>query len=374
MRIVVVSGIWPPDVGGPASHAPEIAAALAERGHGVTVVTTASSAPEGRPYPVRWVSRRLPPGIRHLVAIGAIAHAARTADVVYATSMLQRSSFGARLVGCPFVAKVAGDPAYERARRRGLFEGTLDEFQGADVGLPAAWLRRLRSASLRRAAHVVCPSDFLRRIVISWGLPVDRVSVVPNAAPPTSGLASRDELRAAHGFVGPTLVFAGRLTAAKALDVALAAVAQVDGVTLLVAGDGEERSALEAAAGGRVRFLGAVPRARTLELFRAADAAVLSSRWENFPHALVEALAVGTPVVATDVGGVPEIVEDGVNGLLVAPGDPAALAAAIGRLVSDPELRGRLAAAAAPSVARFAPGAIAQRLEEVLLHAARSTG
>ncbi len=97
---------------------------------------------------------------------------------------------------------------------------------------------------------------------------------------------------------------------------------------------------------------------------------MLSSAWENFPHTVVEALAVGTPVIATDVGGVGEIVEDGRNGLLVPSGDPEAFAAALRRFLGDAGLRGRLRAAAAPSVARFAPEEIYARLEEILLTAA----
>jgi glycosyltransferase involved in cell wall biosynthesis len=107
-----------------------------------------------------------------------------------------------------------------------------------------------------------------------------------------------------------------------------------------------------------------------LELFAAADAALLCSAWENFPHVLVEALAVGTPVIATDVGGVGEVVHDGENGIVVAPGDPLALGEAISRFFSSEPLAARLRAAAAPSVARFAPGEVYARLEQILVRAA----
>jgi glycosyltransferase involved in cell wall biosynthesis len=172
---------------------------------------------------------------------------------------------------------------------------------------------------------------------------------------------------------GPTLAFAGRLTTPKALEVGLEALARTD-VALVVAGEGPdgerlERLAAELGLGGRVRFLGVQDRTSVLELFRAADAALLSSRWENFPHSAVEALAVGTPVVATRVGGVPEIVSDGENGLLVPADDPAALAEAIGRVV-EPAVRERMAAAAPASVERFAPERIFGELEAVLRRAA----
>ncbi len=97
---------------------------------------------------------------------------------------------------------------------------------------------------------------------------------------------------------------------------------------------------------------------------------MLSSDWENLPHAAVEALAVGTPVVATSVGGVPEVVHDGVNGLLVPPRSPDAFADAIARLVDDVELRDRLAGAAAGSVAGLSRARIYGELERLLREAA----
>lgn len=366
MRVLVVSGIWPPDVGGPASHAPEVVGFLLERGHSAEVVTTADFPPAEEPYPVRWTSRSLPVGLRHLAAAGMIARRAAASDVVYSTGMLGRTALGCALARRPFVAKLTQDPAFERALRRGQFTGDPVEFQASGA---ARILRAARDQELRRAAHVICPSGFLAELVRGWGVREERISVLPNPAPALPPLPERS-----HGE-RPLLVFAGRLTAPKALGVALEAVAQVPEVELELAGDGDERAALEARAhalalDGRVRFLGPVPRQEVLSLFRRADAAVLSSAWENFPHTLVEALAVGTPVIATDVGGVREIVTDGENGLLVAPGDPDALAAAVRRFLADPELRARLAAAAAPSAERLSPERVYGRLEEILARVA----
>jgi glycosyltransferase involved in cell wall biosynthesis len=96
---------------------------------------------------------------------------------------------------------------------------------------------------------------------------------------------------------------------------------------------------------------------------------VLSSAWENFPHTVVEALAVGCPVIATAVGGVPEVVRDGENGLLVPPGDASALAGAIRRFFDDDELRRRLVEAAADSVAGYTKEAVFTRIEQELARA-----
>ena len=233
-------------------------------------------------------------------------------------------------------------------------------------------LRVARDAELRGAAHVFTPSAYLRGLAIAWGVDAVRVSVLPNPAPALSELAPRDELRRSFELDGPTLAFAGRLTAQKSLDVAIAAVAGVDGVNLVIAGDGDQRARLERGAHECVRFIGVLPRERVLELFRAADATILSSSWENFPHTVVEALAVGTPVISTDSGGVSEVVHDGENGLLVPAGDAAALAAAVRRFFEDEPLRDRLRAAAAPSVVDYSAERVLGRLEETLVRIAQT--
>ena len=376
MKVLIVTGIWPPDMGGPASHAPELAAFLRTRGHEVEVVTTASSAPATEVYPVRWVSRGLPGGVRHLAAVAAIARGAHTADVVYATSMTRRAALGALVARRPLVLKLTADEAYERARRGGRFAGDLDAFQHHRGGLRVRLLRTTRNWAVRRARHVFTPSAYLRELVVGWGIPAERVSVSPNPAPEVPAMPPRDELRAEFGLEGPTLAFAGRLMAAKALDVALAAMARVPEAALVIVGDGPDRAALERqrdelGLGGRVRFLGGLGREGVLRIFRAADAVLLSSRWENFPHVIVEALAVGTPVIASAVGGVPEVVRDGENGLLVPAGDADALAAAIRRLLGDDDLRARLAAAAAPSVESYSAERLLGQIEAELVKAVR---
>jgi glycosyltransferase involved in cell wall biosynthesis len=195
--------------------------------------------------------------------------------------------------------------------------------------------------------------------------------VLPNPAPEPPVFGDRDELRRRFGLDGVALAFAGRLTAQKSLPLLLEAVARTEGVALAIAGEGPELDAVEAGVrrlglGDRVRLLGPLSRDGVLELFHAADGTVLSSGWENFPHSVVESLAVGTPVVATAVGGVAEVVHDGENGLLVPPGDPAALAAAIERFAGDEELRRRLRAAAAPSVESYGVAAVFADLEATL--------
>jgi glycosyltransferase involved in cell wall biosynthesis len=375
MRVLIVSGIWPPDVGGPASHAPEVAAFLRDRGHDVEVVITADREPRPESYPVHWVSRALPKGVVHARALATITAHARTSDVVYTTGMFTRSAAACTLTRTPSVVKLTGDPAFERMRWRGTFTGGLEEFELGVGGVEAAVLRALRSGSLRSATRIVCPSAYLREAVISWGVPPERVTVLPNPVPSATALPDRDAARRRLGADAQVLLaFAGRFGPQKALDVALDAVAATENVTLALAGEGDGAAELRRRAeplGKRVRFLGPLSRDEVLELFAAADASVLSSAWENLPHAVLESLAVGTPVLATAVGGVPEIVEDGVNGLLVPARDRNAFVAAVARFAAEPSLRERLRAGAAASVERFSAEQVYTALEAILQSVAR---
>lgn len=363
MNVLVVSGIWPPDIGGPASHAPEVAAFLAAHGHDPQVVVSADRPPTPEAYPVDWISRASP--FRHAAAVAKIAQLARRADVVYSTGMVGRAGAGASLARRPYVLKMAGDPAFERARRRGLTAASLADFQ-SDRSPATLPLRAMRDGVVRRAAHVVVPSAYLADLARGWG--ARNVTVLPNPAPEIRLERSREELRTRFGMTGFTLVFAGRLTEQKSLELGIAA-ARAANARLLVAGDGPARVRLEAL--GHAEFLGVLPRDDVLDLFRAADASLLSSSWENFPHGVVESLAAGTPVVATAVGGVTEVVRDGENGLLVAPGDVDALAKAITRVSSDRELLQTLRTNAAASVVQYSRHGVYERLLDILVAASR---
>jgi glycosyltransferase involved in cell wall biosynthesis len=374
VNVLVVSGIWPPDPGGPASHAPALARFLSDRGHGVEVVTTASERPPLEPFDVHWVSRHDPAGLRHARVVNLVRKRARRSDVVYATSMVRRGALGAATARKPLVVKLVSDEVFERQSRNGRFEGTLEEFQRVR-GARVSFLRRTRDRALRYARHVFCPSEYLRGIALGWGLDPERVSVLPNPPPELPDLPDRAELRSELGIDGPLVAFAGRLGPQKSVATALDAVARTPAVTLVVAGDGPERDALERRAqdlglDGRTRFLGSLERDGVLRLFRAADASLLSSSWENLPHTVVESLAVGTPVIATAVGGVPEVVRDGENGLLVPPRDPAALAGALGRFLADDALRERLAHGAAASVSTCTEESVFAQIEQALARAA----
>jgi glycosyltransferase involved in cell wall biosynthesis len=184
-------------------------------------------------------------------------------------------------------------------------------------------------------------------------LPPEKVLHLPNGIWPLA--VSRDaDLRAELGIPAsaPLVVSVSVLRAQKALDVLVRAAQRVHAaipeVRVLIVGDGPERDNLtrlvrELALEEVVLFTG--HRSDIGDVLAASDVVALSSAFEGSPLALMESMGAGKPVVATRVGGVPEIARDGIDGLLVPPGDSDALALALTTLLRDPDLRARLGAA-----------------------------
>jgi glycosyltransferase involved in cell wall biosynthesis len=315
------------------------------------------------------------------MAAGAltIVAAARSPEVVYSSGLYYKSALAATLNRIPLVVKLTTDPAYERSRRLGLFSGDIATFQAPLPSPAIRYLKLVRRTLLARAVKIVIPSRYLAEIALGWGLPAERIAVVHNPAPAIGQLAPRGELRRRLGMNGPTFVFVGRLVPAKNLPLAISAFDQVPGARLIVIGDGPERQPLteligQAGLNGKVVMKGALPRSEAIEWLCAADAALLSSAYENFPHAAVEALAAGTPVVATAVGGVPEVIENGVNGILVPAGDEHALAQAMRSVTTDAQLSATLRQGVAATVGRYGADRAYGAIERELLAAVRPGG
>jgi glycosyltransferase involved in cell wall biosynthesis len=235
---------------------------------------------------------------------------------------------------------------------------------------PTALQQRLLG---RRVSRYIAVARYVQEKLarqLPW--PVDRIVVVYNgvdAPPPAAPAAPALRATLAGPQAAPVVFAASNLVPVKGLDVLIDAAALVRGARFAIAGEGPERSALE----GRIAELGIADRVTLLGwredvngLMRAADVFVLSSRGDALPLSALEALAIGTAIVTTRVGGLPEAVEDGVSGLVVEPDDPPALAAAIASLLADPAMRERLAARGRQAFTdRFSSAAMVAGIEAV---------
>lgn len=218
--------------------------------------------------------------------------------------------------------------------------------------------------------HYVCVGRHLAELAAARGVPAERVHVVPNAVKPPTALATPF----ANMGRPPRIVAAGRLHPKKGFDVLVAALAllrdQGEGFDCEIAGEGDERARLEGliaqhGLGDRVRLVGW--RDDVPAFLATGDVFAFPSHQEGFPLVLLEAMAVGLPVVSSAISGPVEMIADGVDGALVPPGDPAALARALAGLVATPQKAAALGVAARAKVlADYGPASLQRRLDAVL--------
>jgi glycosyltransferase involved in cell wall biosynthesis len=254
---------------------------------------------------------------------------------------------------------------FTQAVRRRCKDGSL----GSSAAMAAELAIHTALRAYRHVQVFVCPSRFMAGRMAAAGVFPDRLRWLPHFVSAVSEPLAMD----ASGAV----VFAGRLSPEKGVDTLIEAVGRVTGpVRLDVAGEGPDRERLEAVAArvgeGRVRFLGRLASEAMDALIGEALAVVLPSRWyENQPMIVLEAFARGVPVVASDLGGTPELVRHGTDGFLVPPDDSAALASALQALLSDPaRARAMGKTARERAVTDFAPDVHLARLDRVYAEAA----
>lgn len=277
-------------------------------------------------------------------------------------------------LACPtydFVARGAVCEACLDGRFRHAVQKRCKDGSLASSALLAAETRIHRSTgAYNPVALFLCPSRFMADRMRKAGVYADRLRVINN---PVDGRAFT-----AQSSAGTGVVFAGRLTAVKGIDLAIRAVGGLPGAALHIAGEGPEREALERlathVAPGQVTFHGRLERDALAVLLRSCAVSVVPSRWqENQPLAVLEALATGLPVVVSDLGGLPELIDDGVDGRVFRNEDVAHLASVLGGLLDDVGLARTFGAAGRAKVlAHFAPDRHLARLDELYAEAAQA--
>jgi glycosyltransferase involved in cell wall biosynthesis len=334
---VCVVGPLPPPSGGMANQCEQLVRLL--RADGVPVELVRNNAP----YRPAWVSRvpLLRAVFRLLPYIAQLWGAAGRAQVLH---VLANSGWAWHLFAAPalLVARLRRTAVIVNYRG-----GLADTFLAR---APAHVLRSLRAATLR-----VTPSAFLQRVFQRHGIDAE---VIPNIVD-----LGRFAARPARDFgANPHVIVVRNLEPIYDIPTALRAFVQVreryPQARMTVAGSGPQLSALERLTNelgldGAVSFPGRIDHAQIPALYAEADCALNPSRVDNMPNSVLEAFASGVPVVSTDAGGVPDIVTDGVCGLLVPVGDALAMAQAVLRLLDDSALSTRLAQAGLSEAQRY---------------------
>jgi glycosyltransferase involved in cell wall biosynthesis len=369
MKILTITGIFPPDIGGPATYVPTMSRDLGERGHKIAVVTLSDGLDhDDRPYgfAVHRIRRSLFKPWRFLLTVLRILREGRSVQVVYVNGLYLEAVVANFFLRKPLVQKIVGDWAWERATNKGWVKDSFDEFQRQKYVLKVEFLKTLRRFCACRASAVIVPSRYLARAVANWGVSESKTVVVYNAVELPSSIPSAIPLSTRF-----KLVTVGRLVAWKQIDHLIEALADCDETGLVIVGDGPERDRLENLVQARqltqrVYFAGQRSKEETFALMAACDLFVLNSSYEGFPHVVLEAMCAGLPVVATKVGGTPELVRDGENGLLISPNANGELSKTLMKLVTSSKERQRLAAGAQETTQRFQRSVMVEATEALL--------
>jgi len=345
-RILLVTNLFPPDIGGPASFIPDLADRLFQQGYPVTVVcqsdTPTHPDDEIRPYRVHRIQRMKYRLNRLWVALNLLWLVPRH-DVIFCNTLDESLAPVCWLLRRSYILKIVGDRAWEAARNRGLTNLSIDDFQSVRLDGVIARLAERRARIARRASRVIVPSEYLRQLVIGWGIAPHQVTTVLNGI----RLDEFEDRHPQRREDGPLkIIFVGRLVNWKGVDSLIDALIGLDNVHLTIVGEGPEYASLERqalATGSSIVFTKKVSRDEALRLMAKSHVLVLVSSYEGLSHTLLETCAIGLPCITSDRGGNPEVIEHDKNGLIVPYGDVAALRAAILYLRDNETERFRLA-------------------------------
>jgi glycosyltransferase involved in cell wall biosynthesis len=390
LRICLISREYPPEthIGGIASYTYKTAGALARLDHEVHVVTAAwkpgAEYVERGVHVHRFEEPRVKP--RELQAVAHAARVARTVAGIRGTlDVVQACEWGgeAALYALtpdrrPLLVTRLATPLF-------LVERINEHSRMGARGYGQRALERLQAL---RSDAVISPTRALARIVSDgWHLPLERITVVPTGMemlPPETGLDG-----AAPAEVGdtPYVLYFGRLEERKGVHVLGQALPRVlaahPALRAVFVGDdlgyrgGSMREAIRAAAGpyaDRLVFLPRLPQRDLFPILRRALIVALPSLWENLANTCLEAMQLGKPVIATTGCGFEEVLDDGLNGYLVPPGDADALAARLLAALAEPDELARVGEAARLRVSDFAIEPMAARLADFYAEALARRG
>ena len=259
----------------------------------------------------------------------------------------------------------AGAPC-ERCKGHNYLEAIRHRCKWGELGasVAAAFEKELhqRRGVWERVDRFLCPSAFLANRLVDFGVPAERVVHQPNFLDPADHPRSTG--------VGEGWLYAGRLAPEKGVDLLLEVARRLPARhRLWICGTGPLEATLKARAADlpQIRFLGHLPPNALAELIRRVRVVAVPSIWyENFPYAVLEAQSAARAVIASDIGGIPEQIDSGVDGLLAPPGQAGAWAEAVGRLLDDPNLAASMGERGAERVrARLAPADHLRAIESI---------
>ena len=374
-NILICAGIYPPDGGGPATYSKLLFDELPKWGAGADVLNFGKV-------------RHLPKIIRHIAYFFKALKMGKKADIIFAQDPVSvgfPAMLAAKILRKKFILKVVGDYAWEQFQQKSEIRNpksetnpkfkTLEKFQTEKFDIKTELRRKIQKYVAKNAHKIIVPSQYLKKIVLRWGIDEDKIKVIYNAFEAPALGKTKEELRKKLGLSGTVLISAGRLVPWKGFDKLIEImpeiIKEISDAKLYIIGSGPERKALELKVKSlklqdKVILTNQLAHKDTLEYLKAGDVFVLNTGYEGFSHFLLEAMAMEIPIITTNVGGNPELIEDGKNGILAEYNNVEELKKKIIELIKNKTLKKELTENAKQKVAEFGAGKMLEETIKIL--------
>ncbi len=383
-KILIATGIYPPDYRGPATLLEALPGALRERGFEVKIVTYSdvkiSEEEKGLVFRIARGQNAL---LRYAKYFLTMWRLAGWADVILATDTYSVGYFAyfiKKLRAKKYIIRFAGDSAWETATARGWTKDYIVDFQEKTYDARIEKLKKRRQKILINADRIIAVSNFIADIAGRIGVYNDKIKVIYNSLDfineSNIDLAAVKNIRN-HYSQGDAkiIVTACQLMPWKGVDgiikILPALKEKVGPVSFLVLGEGQELGNLKNLAeklgvSKEAHFLGKVEHEKIMDYFRAADLFLLNTNYEGLSHTLLEAMQARVPIITTNVGGNPEVIENCKEGILVEYGDNKQLLAAAVKILSGGQLAETFIQNAKGKLNKFSWENMVQKTAEVL--------
>ena len=377
LKILIATGIFPPDIGGPATMLEAMASSLIERGFEIKVITysdqelgitpsfaeaTEDKNKESSILVYRILKNKLFSRLNYFLKMKKLS---KWADVIYVTDTYSVGYFAyliKKFIGKKYIVRFAGDSAWETAVANSWTNDYIVDFQKNKYSNKIEKLKAKRRKILVNADKVIAVSNFMKEIAQLIGVNENKIKTIYNSVDfiKSDNLdnSAIKEIKQKYGANSKIIITACRLTPWKGVAGIIKIMPKLDNVNLLVLGDGQEldnlkKSAVELGVDNKVHFLGRIKQADLKNYFKVADLFVLNTNYEGLSHTILEVMSVGTPVLTTNVGGNPEIIENNKDGVLVEFNNERALLEAATKILNDKEFADSLVVNAEIKLQKF---------------------
>lgn len=328
-KILLATGIYPPEIGGPATYVKILEKELPKYDFDINVITYSDLKSQDKNQNLFVIDKNQNVFFRYFKYFFQIWRLRKKIDFVYVQGPVSEglpTALACRLMKKEYILKIVGDYAWEQGRQRFGVSDNLDEFQNKKYGFKVELFRKIEIWVARNARLIITPSDYLKNIVKKWGIKETKIKVIYNAVKNSSLDISKKDAKDELGLKGDIILSSGRLVPWKGFDLLIDLMPELLKVNsdfcLVIVGEGTERKILESRSEkqglkGKVIFFGSVEQQVLWKYMKASEMFVLNTGYEGLAHILIEAMQNDLPIVTTKAGGNKEVVDDGINGVLV---------------------------------------------------------